>query len=169
VANAVAWGAPLAAERQNVGQVATREFVSDSAGMSEQHAYQELQCYTLAHGDPRFVHQHVVDAWVAQHADEQTKPIGLTFALVGLYLRVEKGLSGRQVQRVHMALARRKRNWPAFALPRDRGAITAHEVIAAPAGPARDQAIDTWCASAWAAFKDTHQAVADLLEQHGIA
>lgn len=75
---------------------------------SEQHAYHELQCYTLAHGDVEFIHQHVVDVWAAQHADETTKPIGLAFALVGLYLHVERGVSGRQVQRVHMALARRK-------------------------------------------------------------
>ena len=51
---------------------------------SERHAYDELQCYTLARGDLAFIHQHVVDAWAAQHADERTKPIGLTFALVGL-------------------------------------------------------------------------------------
>jgi hypothetical protein len=50
---------------------------------AEQDAYDELQCYTLAHPDPAFLHQHVVDAWAAQHADERTKPIGLTFVLIG--------------------------------------------------------------------------------------
>ena len=79
---------------------------------SEQLAYEELQCYTLGHGDPGFIHQHVVDAWAAQHADEQTKPIGLTFALIGLYLHVERGFSGRQVQRVHMILSQYERTWP---------------------------------------------------------
>ena len=58
---------------------------------TEQDAYDRLQCYTLAHGDPAFLHQHIVDAWAAQHADDRTKPIGLTFALVGLYLHLEKG------------------------------------------------------------------------------
>ena len=135
---------------------------------SEQGAYDELQCYTLAHADPAFIHQHVVDAWIAQHADERTKPIALTFALVGLYLRLERGLSGRQVQRVHMALARHKRSWPSFALPRDRGSVTASQVIAAPAGPERDKAIDAWCASVWGAFRESRQAVARLLEQQGI-
>lgn len=62
---------------------------------SECDAYNELQCYTLGQGDLAFIHQHVVDSWTAQHADEQTKPISLTFALVGLYLHVEKGFSGR--------------------------------------------------------------------------
>lgn len=135
---------------------------------SEEQAHQELQAYTLGRGDPAFIHQHVVDAWAAQHADERTKPISLTFALVGLYLHVEKGLSGRQVQRVHMELAQRKRDWPSFPLPYERGAVTVTEVMAAPAGRERDRAIDAWCASVWQAFGESHRAVAELLEQHGI-
>jgi len=131
-------------------------------------AYDELQAYTLAHGDPAFLHQHVVDAWSAQHADEQTKPIVLAFALVGLYLHLERGFSGRQVQRAHMALARRKRSWPSFTLPRERGTVTVSQVMAAPAGPERDEAIEAWCASVWAAFGDSHGTVAALLEEHGV-
>jgi hypothetical protein len=81
---------------------------------SDEETYNELCCYTLAHGDASFIHQHVVDAFAAQTADEHTKPITLTFALVGLYLRVEKQSSGKQVQRVHMRLARQKRSWDCF-------------------------------------------------------
>ena len=136
--------------------------------ISEQEAYDELQCYTLGHGGPEFIHQHVVDAWAAQHADEQTKAIGLAFALVGLYLHVERGFSGQQVQRVHMKLGRCKRNWPSFPLPRERGSVTATQVMSAPAGPDRDRAIHSWCASVWEAFRDSHRAVADLLHRHGI-
>ena len=55
----------------------------------EQGAYEELQYYTLGHGDHTFIHQHAVDAWAAQHADHNTKPITLAFALVGLYLSGE--------------------------------------------------------------------------------
>ncbi len=132
---------------------------------AEQDAYDELQCYTLAHRDPAFIHQHVVDAWTAQHADEQTKPIALAFALFGLYLHVEKGLSGRHVQRAHMALARKGVTWPAFALPANRGAISAARVMAAAAGPERDAAIDAWCASVWAAFHASHAQIAELLER----
>lgn len=146
-----------------------RTMKAGSAGSepSEQEAYDELQCYTLTHGDRAFIHQHVVDTWTAQHANERTKPIALTFALVGLYLHIEKGFSGRQVQQTHMALARHKRNWPSFALPQERGSITANVVMAKPAGPERDEAIDAWCASVWAAFRASHEAVAELLEQHG--
>jgi len=130
-------------------------------------AYDELCAYTLTRGDAGFVHQHVVDAWMAQHADDTTRPIGVAFALVGLYLHVERGLTGRQVQRVHMALARPGRDWPAFPPPPERGSFTARHVMAAPAGPARDRAIDEWCASVWEAWHDRRESVIALLEEHG--
>jgi hypothetical protein len=126
-------------------------------------AYDELQAYTLGHGDPAFIHQHVVDAGAAQRADERTKPIGLTFALVGLYLHVERGWSGRQVQHAHQQLARRRQAWPWFSLPAQRGRVTADDVMARPAGPDRDRAIDTWCASVWEAFREHQSAIVELL------
>jgi len=61
---------------------------------AEQQAYNQLQCYTLEHGGPEFIHQHVVDAWAAQYADENSKPIVLPFTLAGLYLHLEKGVHG---------------------------------------------------------------------------
>jgi hypothetical protein len=134
---------------------------------SERDAYDELCCYTLAHPDPSFIHQHVVDAFAVQQADENTKPIALTFGLVGLYLRIEKQFSGKQIQRAHMDLARQKHLWPRFTLPSERG-ISVADVMRAPAGSDRDKAIDGWCASVWEAFHDNHQTVAELLEQHGI-
>jgi uncharacterized protein DUF5946 len=134
----------------------------------EREAYEELQGYSLMLRDEAFLHQHVVDAWTAQHAEKTTRPIALAFALIGLYLHVEKGFSGRQVQRAHMALARRKRTWPAFPLPRERGPITAIEVLAAAPGADRDRAIVAWSASVWRAYRDSHLAVAELVSQHGI-
>ena len=131
-------------------------------------AYDELQCYSLAHGAPSFIHQHVVDAWAAQLANAQTKPISLTFALVGLYLHVERGFSGRQVQQAHQQLARRKQPWPSFPLPSERGKTTVVDVIAAPAGLPRDRAIDQWCTSVWDAYRECHGAVAALVRQNGI-
>jgi hypothetical protein len=135
---------------------------------SEQDAFDELCGYTVPLRDAAFIHQHAVDAFAAQTADEQTKPIKLTFALVGLYLHIEKGFSGKMVQRAHMSLAKRKRAWPVLPLPEDRGAITVVHVLAAPAGHERDQAIEAWCASVWRAFRDSHQPVAGLLRGHGI-
>lgn len=136
--------------------------------LAEQNAYEELQCYTLTHGDPAFIHQHIVDAWGAQRANSNTKPIRLAFALVGLYLHVERGFSGRQVQRVHTALSRRSRSWPSFPLPANQGAVTVIDVLAAPPGARRDRAIDEWCASVWRAFRESHRTVRELLEEHGI-
>jgi len=135
---------------------------------AERQAYEELQFYSLAHGSPVFVHQLVVDAWAAQHADERTKPIALTFALVGLYLHLEKGFTGRQVQLAHMKLARRTRTWPTLPQPADRGAVTAADVIAKPEGPERDQAIDVWCRSVWDAYIGNRDAIVDILKAHGV-
>ncbi len=135
---------------------------------SEREAYDELYCYTIDQGDASFILQHVVDAFGAQRANEQSKPIGVTFALVGLYLHVEKQFTGRQVQLAHMQLARKKQQWPAFVLPVNRGSMTAFDVMAAPAGPQRDAAIHAWCASVWEAFAQNRQAAVDLLRQHGI-
>ncbi len=135
---------------------------------AERRAYDELQCYTLELRDAPFIHQHVVDAWAAQHADAQGKPITLTFALVGLYLHLERGFTGRAVQLAHMAMARTKHDWPRFTLPPSRGPVTARDVMAAPAGAARDCAIDTWCASVWEAYAGSHRAVGELLHQRGV-
>jgi hypothetical protein len=135
---------------------------------SDEDAFNELCCYTLAHHDPAFIHQHVVDAFAVQQADATTKPIKLTFGLIGLYLKIERQFSGREVQRAHMALARQKHVWPTFPLPRDRGAMNATAVMEAFPGVERDQAIDRWCASVWAAFDESHSMVADLLVHHGI-
>jgi hypothetical protein len=136
--------------------------------MTLEDAYNELCCYTLTHSDPSFIHQHVVDAFAAQHADEQTKPIGLTFALVGLYLYIEKQFTGKQVQRIHTLLAQQKRVWPSFALPYDRGSLTAADVLAVPAGAERDKAIHAWCASVWEAYRNCRESVSDLLREHQI-
>lgn len=134
----------------------------------EQATWDELQAYTLELGDAEFIHQHAVDAWAAQHADESTRPIVIAFALFGLFLKIERGLSGRTVQRLHMVLARRRRDWPPFELPPERGAIRVVDVVAAPRGSERDKAIDAWCASVWEAFRESHQAVVSLLRRNGI-
>ena len=51
----------------------------------EQEQFDQLCFYTLAKQDGPFIHQHVVDAFAAQHADQDSKPIGVAFALIGLY------------------------------------------------------------------------------------
>ena len=135
---------------------------------SEEDIFHELCAYTLQRGDAAFIHQHVVDAFAAQRADVQTKPVKVAFALAGLYLHVEKGLSGRQVQLAHMQMARRRRIWPTFVLPGDRGAVTVLHVMAQPAGTERDQSIDNWCVSVWEAFAGSRNAVVEFLQPYGL-
>ncbi len=133
--------------------------------MTTEAAYHQLCAYTLGLGDPAFIHQHVVDAHAAQNATGTTKPIALTFSLVGLYLHLEKQFSGKPVQRTHMYLAKRKRPWPSFPLPRERGTMTAVEVMAQPAGAARARVIDAWCASVWSAYHESRGIVVELLRE----
>ena len=80
--------------------------------------YHELTVHTLSDRDPTFPHQLAVDAYAAQHAGPETKPITTAFALIGLYLVCERGFSGREAQRAHMALGRRRQEWPRFSPPR---------------------------------------------------
>ena len=137
---------------------------------AEQDLFHELAFYTLAHGDPAFIHQNVVDAFAAQHADGGSKPISVIFALVGLYLHVEKNFTGRQVQLVHMQLAGRRKQWSMPALSPDRGTIGIADVLAVAPGTARDAMIHRWCVSEWASWKDSHQQIVDLLKNElGIA
>ena len=132
---------------------------------TEREQFDELCFYTLAHNDGRFIHQHVVDAFAAQRADAHSKPISVAFALIGLYLHIEKGYSGRQVQLAHMQLAKRRKQWPQFSLPATTGAVTVSDVLAAPSGPERDQAIDRWCRSVWRAWSANHAQVERLLNE----
>jgi hypothetical protein len=140
---------------------------NDEETSADRAAYDELASYTLIHRDPAFIHQHVVDAFAAQHATEDSKPIGTAFALIGLYLHVERGRSGREVQRAHMLLGRKRRQWPTFDLPLARGEITIRDVVAVAPGPERDRAIDGWCASVWDSWSGSHERVIALLREMG--
>lgn len=134
----------------------------------EEGAYHKLCAYTLSRRDSGFIHQHVVDAFAAQNFYKGGKPIGITFALIGLYLLVEHHYSGKQIQQIHMKLGKTKQAWPEFILPENRGRITAVDVLAAPEGEPRDQAIHTWCVSVWNAFAENRKVVAELLLKHNL-
>jgi hypothetical protein len=132
--------------------------------MPDQDLFNELSFYTLEHGrsDPAFIHQYAVDAFTAQQATEETKPIATAFALIGLYLHIEKGYTGRQVQLAHMQMAKTRKLWPSFVPPSERGSVTVADALSSPAGTERDRRIDEWCASVWQAWRDSHQQVREL-------
>ena len=133
-------------------------------------AFDQLYVYSGTRGRETFVLQHVVDTQCAQFATVTTKPIAVVFALIGLFLHVEKNYTGLQVQHVHMRLGRRKHVWPTIVLPDERGTMTADDVLRVPAGAERDAAISEWCRSVWAAYSPTpaRQQIVDLLREHQI-
>lgn len=125
--------------------------------------FHELSFYTLDHPDKiYFIHQHIVDAYQAQTARENTKPIAITFSLIGLYLYLERSYTGRQVQLAHIKLSQNKKVWPQFQLPDQRGEITVSDVVKATSGPDRDAMIKNWCVSVWGAYRNCHATVAAL-------
>lgn len=132
---------------------------------SEQEAFYELCYYTTTHPDPKFIHQYVVDAFAAQTADKKTKPITITFALVGLYLHLEKNFTGKQVQQAHMQLAKHKKLWPNFKLPEKRGNITVYDVINVGESLNRDKMIIRWCESVWTAYSEDHARVIGIVKK----
>ncbi len=130
---------------------------------SEQELFHELSFYTLAHADPAFAHQYIVDAYAAQTADNDTKSIRVAFGLIGLYLHIEKGYTGKEVQRADMQLANRRKTWPAFEMPSHCGDVRVADVMRAEAGTERDAAIERWMASVWGAWSASHTRVAELV------
>ncbi len=124
----------------------------------------ELTYYTLAHGDPRFIHQHAVDAYGAQHVPISTSTIGPAFVLAGLYLAVEKNFAGRRVQQTHMVMGKHSKTWPLFVPPANLGPMTVADVVAAEPGVPRDERLLDWCGSVWAAWAADHPRVRAMVE-----
>jgi Family of unknown function (DUF5946) len=126
----------------------------------------ELSLYTLSHGDAFFIHQVAVDAYAAQHAGPASKTITIAFALVGLCLLLERGYTGKAVQRTHMRFANRSKRWPWFDPPAHRGSVTVADVLGVVPGSERDTAIMRWATSVWLAWEQQHPAVRTLIDQH---
>ncbi|HPR01074.1 MAG TPA: DUF5946 family protein [Saprospiraceae bacterium] len=136
---------------------------------ANQEAFHTLSYYTLSHPDKGyFIHQHIVDAYQAQIATEFSKPISILYALVGLYLFLEKGYTGRQVQLAHMQLSRNKQPGPQLPLPVLRGTVSIEDVLLLPEGNIRDKGIRDWCQSVWDAYLPCHKAVADFVTKQSV-
>jgi hypothetical protein len=60
---------------------------------------------------------------------------------------------------MHVLMARTSKQWPRFDPPNDVGLLTVADVVAADAGPPRDQAIMRWCAGVWTAWSAEHERV----------
>jgi hypothetical protein len=133
--------------------------------MTEDETFAEVCLYTLGLGDSRFIHQYAVDCFAIQSAEATARPMKIAFALAGLCLHLEHNFNGRQVQLAHMALAPKKASLPVFKLPASRGSIRVADILAAPPGPNRDDAIEGWCSSIWAAMAPLHAEVQTWLSR----
>jgi hypothetical protein len=107
----------------------------------------------------------VVDAFTVQNADESTKPIAVVFGLIGLYLYLEKGFTGRLVQQMHMRLTRRRKEWPRLPLPSQQATLAIADVLRVPPGKARDEKIHEWCESVWRTWQSTRPQIVAVLKQ----
>ena len=130
--------------------------------------YDELTSYTLAQTGSEFLHQHLVDCFTLHTATATTKPIGVVFALVGVCLASEYGFTGRQVQLVHIHLARTKQDYPSLTLPDHRGTTTIHDILALTPGHKRDAGLRAWCADVWQAWSAHHANIRHILHTGGV-
>ena len=133
--------------------------------------YGEVQGYALRHLElVRDLHQLSVDAYAAQHAPRDPgggpPPIGVAYALVGLYLALERGRSGLEVRAAHQRMGRPDASWPRLPAPASTGSMTVFDVAVAgamadsPAG--HDRTLRAWAAAVWRAWSAEHAAVAAL-------
>ncbi|HEX7736757.1 MAG TPA: DUF5946 family protein [Ktedonobacteraceae bacterium] len=127
--------------------------------------YGELTAYTLTLQDPEFPHQLAVDTYGAQHAGANIKPIGLTFALVGLYLVCEHNYTGKQVQKAHTLLAATPKRWPQWQLPMENAALTVQDVLNAPEYE-RKLMLKQWERAVWQSWASEQARVAELVHEH---
>lgn len=128
-------------------------------------AYYDLTCWTLVQQDAGFVHQHAVDAYAAQHVGERMRPITAVFALIGLYLAVERGYTGREVQLAHMKIARRRRDWPRLEPPEGRGDLTVMDILLAATDAEKEEALMRPTASVRQTREDRHRWVRETTEK----
>jgi hypothetical protein len=116
--------------------------------------FSDLSCYTVAKQDPAFIHQHAVDAYEAQHAGGPARNITVALGLIGLYLALEKGFTGRQVQLAHMKIAEARKDWPRLEPPSRPAGITVKDVLAAGTDAEKDARIRQWMAAVWESWAD---------------
>lgn len=129
---------------------------------SDEELFHELLAYTVSLMDRAFIHQHVVDAYAVQHAATAEKPISIVFGMIGLYLHVEKNFTGREVQKAHMRLANRRKQWFWPAVPERRANIEVCDVLAIAPGPERDAKIHEWAAAVWDTCQAARQSIVEL-------
>lgn len=90
----------------------------------------------------------------------------ILFSLVGLYLHVEEGFTGKVVQLFHQKMARQKKAWPELHLPKFRGEIKIEDVLKVSPGADRDRMIRLWSEDVWQAFQENRTTIIDLIQEY---
>jgi hypothetical protein len=114
--------------------------------------FSDLSATTVARQDPGFIHQHFVDAYGAQHAGGTTRNITVAFGLIWLYLALEMGYTGRQVQLAHMQIAKIPKDLTRLDPPAQPAGITVRDVLEGDSDS--DATIRQWMAAVWASWAD---------------
>jgi hypothetical protein len=116
--------------------------------------------------------QLTVDAYAAQHAHREVgdvPPISVAYALVGLHLALDRGVSGIEVRAAHQQMGKPDPSWPRLPTPERTGAMTVFDVAAAGAmvgsvvGHA--EAVGAWAAAVWQAWAVQQATVAALADR----
>lgn len=112
-------------------------------------------------------HQTCVDAYTAQHVGPETRPITIWFALNGLYLVLERGLTGIQARQAHGRLANSvpSTEWSRLDPPSEPGALTVLEVALSATPAEQAGAAERWGASVWQAWAHVHDDVRAMTDR----
>ena len=125
----------------------------------------QLTYYTLSLQDSYFIHQLIVDAYAASHTVLQKKPITTAFGLAGLYLVNERGFTGKEVQKAHMAMAKKSKNWPQFSPPAEKPGLTVRDVVET-LDAEKPAMIKKWSKSVWETWKPEQEKVAVMVKKY---
>jgi hypothetical protein len=136
--------------------------------------YGEVQGIALNHLElARDLRQLTVDAYAAQHAPREVggdlPAISVAYAVVGLHLALDRGLSGLEVRAAHQRMGRPDPSWPRLPAPARTGAMTVFDVAAAGAMvgsvAGHAEAVRAWTAAVWQAWAAEHATVAALADR----
>ena len=126
----------------------------------------KLSAKTMSLHDTEFIHQTAIDSYQAQHAGGINKNISVAFGLIGLYLALERGYSGREVQKAHMVLANRFKDWPKFEPPTREWQMTVQDILQAKSDSEYREKIRLWAKSVWEKWQSDRDRIIELVEKY---
>jgi len=108
------------------------------------------------------VHQRTVDAYAVQHAGGEHPDKSMGVHLIGLCLVIERGIAPAVVPPLLQRVVAQVHEWPHFAPPAERAALTVFDVALADSPTRHAEIVRDWSEAVWRAWAIHHQAVAEL-------